>query len=652
MEGKLIIPIEADITQFKAAFAEANKIVSDFNAQLGRSGATSSLFTDNSIGILITKISELEIQVAKLKKQFDDLKKSGTDSFEKVANSASNAGKSIDVSKPINKTVDAAAKGRQTLTAFSLVAQDLPFGFIAIQNNLPNLIQYFGELKTQAGSTGGAFKQLGGALLGAGGIYFAFSAITAAVSFAIKEYGSLGNAIDALFGKLDPLYKVTNRAKESFDEYNKSVITAGEATAQAFGKAQGDVIKVETLSKAVLDLTNSEEIRRKALSQLQTIDKERFKSFDVEKGKLEGLKAATEEYTNAVIANGVAQQFQIQAISAATNYETQLNLFNQLVSNLKEQERLYPGIADEAERYAKALKNYADQTQRGIIAPPPQIPKYADILGDYITLDSRVKAVSKDVEAANEEVERTKKLYQDAINAANKFWRIPTEESKKIKPVKVVEINEASINSYKNLFDVLKIRQEERNNMLKEEKKLITDNFKLPQINPPSLKMSELLSFDIQKKREDFIQQLEETKKNLEEMKNFMDDIFFTPLQNSFEELLTTGKTSFSSLTKSIGEELKKMAAKIIASGIVSTLAVLFSGGFSAAQGGAANGFGQVLKLVGKSLGFSSGSVAAPQFGGIQGGGMQLAGEVVFVQRGTELVGVLNRTNASINRVG
>jgi hypothetical protein len=31
---------------------------------------------------------------------------------------------------------------------------------------------------------------------------------------------------------------------------------------------------------------------------------------------------------------------------------------------------------------------------------------------------------------------------------------------------------------------------------------------------------------------------------------------------------------------------------------------------------------------------------------------MQLAGSVVFVQRGTDLVGVLNQGNARINRVG
>ena len=38
-------------------------------------------------------------------------------------------------------------------------------------------------------------------------------------------------------------------------------------------------------------------------------------------------------------------------------------------------------------------------------------------------------------------------------------------------------------------------------------------------------------------------------------------------------------------------------------------------------------------------------------FGGLEGG-MQMRGQVVFVQRGSDLVGVLNRTNSTIGRIG
>ncbi len=51
-----------------------------------------------------------------------------------------------NTSKGFDKTTDSSKKTRTALTSLSLVAQDLPFGFIAIQNNLPNLISAFGQL--------------------------------------------------------------------------------------------------------------------------------------------------------------------------------------------------------------------------------------------------------------------------------------------------------------------------------------------------------------------------------------------------------------------------------------------------------------------------------------------------------------------------
>lgn len=106
-------------------------------------------------------------------------------------------GLSID---PNGKLTQSSAKARQAITSLSLVAQDLPFGFIAIQNNLPAVLQTFSELKTESKGSGGALKELGKVLVGPAGVFLAFSAVTAAVTYAIKEYGSLTNAIDVLIG--------------------------------------------------------------------------------------------------------------------------------------------------------------------------------------------------------------------------------------------------------------------------------------------------------------------------------------------------------------------------------------------------------------------------------------------------------------------
>jgi hypothetical protein len=88
-------------------------------------------------------------------------------------------------------------------------------------------------------------------------------------------------------------------------------------------------------------------------------------------------------------------------------------------------------------------------------------------------------------------------------------------------------------------------------------------------------------------------------------------------------------------------------------------LSAISGGGFAIGAAGSAAGatgnFGGIFKnLIGSSFGLPK-KAAAPTFSGaagINGGGIQLAGQVVFVQRGPDLVGVLNQGNARIGRVG
>ena len=85
-------------------------------------------------------------------------------------------------------------------------------------------------------------------------------------------------------------------------------------------------------------------------------------------------------------------------------------------------------------------------------------------------------------------------------------------------------------------------------------------------------------------------------------------------------------------------------------------MATIFSGGFGAAAGKGAGtsgflaGITNVLSGIGKAIGI--GGVANPSFGGVQAGSLGMSGQVNVVLRGSDLVGSLNRTNATINRVG
>ncbi len=169
------------------------------------------------------------------------------------------AGKQID---------DFSKKSRIALTNLSLVAQDLPFGFIGIQNNLPGVISSFGDLTREAGSVGGALKQLGSSLVGPAGLFLAFSAVTAAVTFAIQKYGSLGAAVTALVSDNAKLVQVQNAL-------NKEL-------ANSIGNTAGETAKIQILTKTMNDLSKPMKERQDAYTALKKIAPEIAKGIDEE----------------------------------------------------------------------------------------------------------------------------------------------------------------------------------------------------------------------------------------------------------------------------------------------------------------------------------------------------------------------------------
>ncbi len=93
------------------------------------------------------------------------------------------------------------------LTNVGRVAQDLPFGFIGIQNNLNPLLESFQRLKAETGSSKLALQALGNSLIGAGGIGLALSVVSSA--FVIWQNGIAG------------FNKKTKEAKEAADDLKK-----------------------------------------------------------------------------------------------------------------------------------------------------------------------------------------------------------------------------------------------------------------------------------------------------------------------------------------------------------------------------------------------------------------------------------------------
>jgi hypothetical protein len=134
---------------------------------------------------------------------------------------------------------------------------------------------------------------------------------------------------------------------------------------------------------------------------------------------------------------------------------------------------------------------------------------------------------------------------------------------------------------------------------------------------------------------------------------------FLTPAIDSVFSAIESGENVFDA----IGQSLKKLVIQLIAT--VAKAAILAAilnaipggaalagiGSAAGAAGGAGSAFPALLKqILGQQI---TGARVSP-FGGVatQSTGMLMQGEVIFRQSGSDLVGVLNRTNGRINRVG
>ena len=102
-----------------------------------------------SLDLLKEKINSLpegDRQLGGLSRQFARLsvaQKKLIDDFDKL-------GTEIPATNTkFEQTTDVTKRARNALTSMNLVVQDLPFGFIAIQNNLPSLIQNFSLLASE-----------------------------------------------------------------------------------------------------------------------------------------------------------------------------------------------------------------------------------------------------------------------------------------------------------------------------------------------------------------------------------------------------------------------------------------------------------------------------------------------------------------------
>lgn len=542
-----------------------------------------------------------------------------------------------------------AQQGQTALFALGQVARDLPFGFIAIQNNLPLLVDQFVALKQ---STGGAGKALGAILnsiAGPAGLAFGFGVLTSAVTGLVQEYGSLSNALGQIFG-------LVSRTKIATEELDKAQIKT-RASAVAETQSINNLLQVLNSSKSTYSdrLGAYNRLNEIIPDVLSGLDKEKTINGDNKK-ELEGLLKVKKEN---IILDGTRQAL-IKAIEKeAENAFTALakaqkqDFFGNLANALK-------GILKGFPPFLAAQLEAIDQAQQSANA--------YDFLNEKLgEVDKKLATNQGKIDANTEAYKRQQKAIEEAAKARAKAEGIAEKDNAKrfaafIEGLKKQKEEQKKLRAevfsdyaqgkpLQDVLDKLNKEKEARNKVLELEKKLYgfradaTEKFK--DIKVPTIEQT-ITDFEKYKKALEELEKL--TKQRFENVKGIIASSLTQPLEYLFDTVLEKGKFSWKDLGNIVIEQLKRIIIQIAATTAAAALANIIVPGAGTLAVGTANAAQRGAANIGGG-GVSVGRPSAVNFGGIQGG-IGLSGQVVFVQRGTDLVGVLNRSNATINRVG
>jgi hypothetical protein len=635
MADNFIFEIGGNIDAFK-------KTISEVEAELKRVRGT----LKNQLGQGLVDANK---NIAQLEQSLINLKQVGLDKLPKAANNGSAA-----------------------LFSLSQVARDAPFGFIAIQNNLPLVVDQFSALSKTSGGLVGALKNVGLALIGPAGISFAFGAIIAGVTTLVQKYGSLGNAIDVIFQRNGKLTGEILKAKESYKEYSKELKTTTELAGEEAASTSGQIAKIQALSKIVLDQNLSYEKRNSALNTLKEINKDHFGDLSIEKTKFDDLKGAVDGYTASLIASAKTKGFEQEISRTSVELFKQEQLLNKLKTALEEARRAPVVIrgkeglidtskVDAATSAYNAQNAVVKQLKQEQTTLNAELQKSVDVENSLkVVVDARIEQAKKEADAKKKLEEANKKATAAQIKADKEA----TESNRKrferfIQYLKDLQIEERKLAaeqaraSFAGL-DFAQAVRKQGEQATKDQKNLNAWYAILDQIGAKNFDVS--MSADgLTQSLKGVSNILKPTIDNIKQVKwetafNLIYDNLINPLEYLFDSVLEKGKFSWKEFGNIVLEQLKRIIVQIAATTAAAALANIIVPGAGTLAVGVANAAQRGTANIGGG-GVSVGRPSAVNFGGIQGG-LGLSGQVVFVQRGTDLVGVLNRSNATINRVG
>ena len=288
---------------------------------------------------------EIGAEIKELQKKLADAQKNLSSFDKKAASNMGKFSKSTKIAtKDLKKFDKGAANGSSAMLAFSRTVQDAPFGMMGISNNITNLTEQFGALKTRTGSAGGALKAMLRDLSGFGGI-------TLAISLATSAWLMFGDKIMGTKDKVKSLKEEQEKLTESLENYVLGLETVEQANLKGDKSAAKKIVKLNLLKKQIEDTTLSNDKRLDGVNELRKIYPSYLKNITDEKALNGGLKTTYDQLTTSIMQRAKATASMDMMVD---NQKKLITLESQLTKELEKQE-----IARRAnESNAKQAKNY------------------------------------------------------------------------------------------------------------------------------------------------------------------------------------------------------------------------------------------------------------------------------------------------------
>lgn len=346
--ANLEVQIGANISDFNSQIAKVEKELLQLQKQQA---------TDIKLGLDTSAINK---QISETTTKLNGLKSSLNSSTTAFANNSKAIG-----------------NGSSTLTQFSRIAQDAPFGIIGIGNNLTATAESFTYLAQSSGGAGNALKAVGASLLGPGGVLLAISLVTTGLTVMAQQ----GLTISDVFNKLTGNFSgFAVELKNASQEATKSAIEETGALKGLIAIAQSEA--------------QSKKMRLEAVDKLQQMYPNYFGNLSKEEIMYSDLTGVINDVTKALINKSIAEKLSAAAAEPTMKlWEANARLIKQRDEAAKAEAAYQKAASNPAA--AQSMQFYASASQRAT-------QRLQETRNEVIALNKEVASYERGIKMASE----------------------------------------------------------------------------------------------------------------------------------------------------------------------------------------------------------------------------------------------------------